>query len=293
MQALAHRMAEEMYAKLAPLVARHDLTPVAKLNLLFGLGTKYKTEHLPMIRAMTEIYYRVKRTCGCARASSPESIAVVGPLFAWHPRRGARRRQLHHRRSRRDREPHHPPRHLPARPRGAGRLASPSTICCAAAVAARPRGRLDAYTNALERILGVTPGALDVLCDGRHHRHALPLDGETLMRPTLLLLALVAARTAPSPRRRRARPNSRALLLQRADDLYRGEQSHGVMEMEVKTRHWSRSMSLEAWSKGKRLLARAHPRGRRRIAARHAQGQARPLHLPQPTPGAPSRSRAP
>src|SRR5690242_6917192 len=58
LQALARRMAEEMYAKVEPLVARRDLAPVDKLNLMFGMGAQYKRSQLPMVRAMTELYVR-------------------------------------------------------------------------------------------------------------------------------------------------------------------------------------------------------------------------------------------
>ncbi|GLI35109.1 outer membrane lipoprotein-sorting protein [Desulforhabdus amnigena] len=40
-------------------------------------------------------------------------------------------------------------------------------------------------------------------------------------------------------------------ILDRMDDLYRGESSHGEMTMVVVTAHWKRTLSLEFWSKGK------------------------------------------
>jgi outer membrane lipoprotein-sorting protein len=40
-------------------------------------------------------------------------------------------------------------------------------------------------------------------------------------------------------------------LLTKVDDLWRGEASHTVMTMRVKTAHYQRSLTLEAWSKGK------------------------------------------
>lgn len=89
----------------------------------------------------------------------------------------------------------------------------------------------------------------------------------------LLLLTLAGARSAaaaPAP----GSPEFARALLQRVDDLYRGEQSHGVMEMEVKTRHWTRAMSLEAWSKGKdyslvRILEPKKDRGTATLKDRH------------------------
>jgi hypothetical protein len=102
------------------------------------------------------------------------------------------------------------------------------------------------------------------------------------MRPRIrrfalfLLPALVAAplaargATPPAP----GSPGFARALLQRVDDLYRGEQSHGVMEMEVKTRHWTRAMSLETWSKGKdyslvRILEPKKDRGTATLKDKH------------------------
>src|SRR5262249_22767638 len=94
---------------------------------------------------------------------------------------------------------------------------------------------------------------------GRRNARALPsTTGDTLMRNRILLFALtllvaplvaapLAAAATPTP----GSPEFARSLLQHFDDMYRGEQSHGVMQMEVKTRHWERSMSLESWSKGK------------------------------------------
>ncbi len=39
-------------------------------------------------------------------------------------------------------------------------------------------------------------------------------------------------------------------LLRQIDDLWRGDSSHGIMRMEVKTAHYARQMTMEAWSKG-------------------------------------------
>jgi hypothetical protein len=40
-------------------------------------------------------------------------------------------------------------------------------------------------------------------------------------------------------------------LLQKFDDLWRGDSSHTVMSMKIKTAHYERTLKLEAWSKGK------------------------------------------
>jgi outer membrane lipoprotein-sorting protein len=40
-------------------------------------------------------------------------------------------------------------------------------------------------------------------------------------------------------------------ILNRVDDLYRGESSHGTMTMDITTQHWKRSLTLEFWTEGK------------------------------------------
>ncbi len=40
-------------------------------------------------------------------------------------------------------------------------------------------------------------------------------------------------------------------ILDRVDDLYRGRSSRGVMTMTITTAHWTRSLTLEAWTEGK------------------------------------------
>jgi outer membrane lipoprotein-sorting protein len=55
-------------------------------------------------------------------------------------------------------------------------------------------------------------------------------------------------------------------ILDKVDDLYRGTSSHGRMTMEVVTAHWTRTLSLEFWSKGKdkslvRILAPLKEKG--------------------------------
>ena len=72
------------------------------------------------------------------------------------------------------------------------------------------------------------------------------LERFTLAAATLLLVApAYAADPAPGT------PEFAFHVLAKIDDLYRGEQSHGVMEMEVQTKNWHRSMAIESWSKGK------------------------------------------
>jgi len=70
------------------------------------------------------------------------------------------------------------------------------------------------------------------------------------MRHCALVMALVSvsvsARLAGAPPRLDARQ-----ILDHVDDLYRGESSHGQLTMTVTTAHWTRSLEIEFWSKGK------------------------------------------
>jgi outer membrane lipoprotein-sorting protein len=55
-------------------------------------------------------------------------------------------------------------------------------------------------------------------------------------------------------------------VMEYQDDLHRGDQSHSIMEMTVQTKHWTRKMAMESWSKGKdyslvRILAPKKERG--------------------------------
>jgi outer membrane lipoprotein-sorting protein len=68
------------------------------------------------------------------------------------------------------------------------------------------------------------------------------------------VVALSAA--ARSDRDSAAAPVAQASLdpreiLDRVDDLYRGESSHGRFTMTVKTVHWERALEIEFWDKGK------------------------------------------
>ncbi len=75
----------------------------------------------------------------------------------------------------------------------------------------------------------------------------------------LVLTAAPTARAAPPPIDPKA-------ILDRVDDLYRGISSHGQLTMKVVTAHWTRTLELEVWSKGKddsliRITAPAKERG--------------------------------
>ncbi len=71
----------------------------------------------------------------------------------------------------------------------------------------------------------------------------------SLMWLGALLLAAPAASAGPPPGHQD--PGFGASVMGRSDDLYRGRRSHGVMQMRIQTRHFTRSLELESWSLGK------------------------------------------
>ncbi len=52
---------------------------------------------------------------------------------------------------------------------------------------------------------------------------------------------------APDP----SSPEFPAYVMTRVDDMYRGASSRGIMEMQIKTKHWARNMAMESWAMGK------------------------------------------
>ena len=67
----------------------------------------------------------------------------------------------------------------------------------------------------------------------------------------IALCLVVSALSASNPPEQRSLPTATEVL-DHIDDLYRGEASYGMMRMKVITEHWSRTLELEAWSKGKK-----------------------------------------
>lgn len=57
-------------------------------------------------------------------------------------------------------------------------------------------------------------------------------------------------------------------FLQRTDDLYRSRSSIAVIEMEIQTPHWSRSLEMQAWSQGEEntLIRILKPRKEKGVA---------------------------
>lgn len=82
-------------------------------------------------------------------------------------------------------------------------------------------------------------------------------------------LAWAAPPGAPSPNS----PDFPRWVMEYQDDIYRGNQSHGLMEMKVKTAHWTRALAMEMWSKGKdyslvRILAPKKEKGTATLKAK-------------------------
>lgn len=78
------------------------------------------------------------------------------------------------------------------------------------------------------------------------------------MRPNLPLLALCLALPPLLPAAGPVTPTAAGVsdpraveLLTKVDDLWRGQASHTVMTMRVKTVHYERTLKLEAWTQGK------------------------------------------
>jgi hypothetical protein len=60
------------------------------------------------------------------------------------------------------------------------------------------------------------------------------------------LFAFPAAAAPPDP----DSPEFGTWVMRKLDDQYRRDKSHGVMRLDIKTKHWSRSLTAEAWSMG-------------------------------------------
>lgn len=75
------------------------------------------------------------------------------------------------------------------------------------------------------------------------------------MRPlvysVLMVATLLSAASIPLPLHADDDTSRARRILREVDDLWRGESSHGIFSMTVVTRHYRRTMKLEAWSKGK------------------------------------------
>ena len=161
MQALARRMAEEMRANLEPQLSRPDVSAIDKLNLMFSLGAKFKREHVPLVRAMASIYYRDENLRLRARILE-ESMAVMGPLFARILDEGTREGSFA------VDDPVETARllmHLGGFLQDAFGEAWKRAARDLRGAIAQYRRRVEAYSRALERILGIDPHSLSLIDD--------------------------------------------------------------------------------------------------------------------------------
>ena len=67
-----------------------------------------------------------------------------------------------------------------------------------------------------------------------------------MTRTTTLLAALLLA----TPSFAQETEAEIEALLNKADDVTRGESSYGIVEMQVKTKRYERTMKMESWAKG-------------------------------------------
>lgn len=73
----------------------------------------------------------------------------------------------------------------------------------------------------------------------------------------------------PSP----TSPEFPTWVMDHIDDMHRGSSSHGVMEMKVQTKHWTRTLEMESWSRGEdysliRILSPKKERGTATLKAK-------------------------
>ncbi|MFH1091852.1 MAG: outer membrane lipoprotein-sorting protein, partial [Pseudomonadota bacterium] len=84
--------------------------------------------------------------------------------------------------------------------------------------------------------------------------------------PVVIVVTCLLAAAWPAQTPLAAEALTPRQILNRVDDLFRGESSHGLMTMTIITVHWKRTLSLEFWSQGKdkslvRILAPEKEKG--------------------------------
>ncbi len=104
-----------------------------------------------------------------------------------------------------------------------------------------------------------------------------------MLRPwlnaALATMVVTAGILAPSPIRAEGRLPK---LIGHIDDLWRGESSHAVIRMRIKTEHYSRTLKMETWSQGKeRSLVRIKSPVKERGAATLKSGRHIYTYLPK------------
>jgi hypothetical protein len=100
-------------------------------------------------------------------------------------------------------------------------------------------------------------------------RRALLLGAAT----TAALLVLPWPTAAAAPRPAPDSPGFAAWVMDQIDDMHRGDSSHGVLTMTVKTEHWTRTLTMESWSRGEdysliRILAPKKEKGTATLKAK-------------------------
>ena len=98
-----------------------------------------------------------------------------------------------------------------------------------------------------------------------------------------LMVVLLAALLLPFPAAAETPREKAARILNGIDDMWRGDSSHGIMLMRVKTRNYSRNLKMEGWSKGKdRSLVRIVQPLKEKDTATLKAGSDIFTYLPQP-----------
>jgi len=93
----------------------------------------------------------------------------------------------------------------------------------------------------------------------------------------LILSSLLTVSSALGAEDKIPDPDSKEFItyvMNKIDDQYRRNNSHGIMEMEVKTKHWTRTLSMEAWALGRdyslvRILKPKKERGTATLKAKN------------------------
>ena len=97
-----------------------------------------------------------------------------------------------------------------------------------------------------------------------------------MTRRLAVLVMLLCVATAGSAQ---AQPDPLDII-NKVQDLYRGDSSHGTATMEIVTEHWSREMTIESWSLGEDHSLMPDSRARQGGGQRDADGGRRHLELP-------------
>jgi hypothetical protein len=87
-----------------------------------------------------------------------------------------------------------------------------------------------------------------------------------VLKRTFFIICLLSLLPINAPLMAQEKPLTPKQILDKVDDLFRSQSSHGFATMTVATAHWKRSLSLEMWSKGKekslvRILAPKKEKG--------------------------------